>query len=91
MSHPYVSLTKEQLLKQKAECEKIGMSCTDIDAELKQREQEELRDKRDSESLSISHKALSISREAKNIAVIAMILSTTIAIIAIIIALWTKK
>jgi uncharacterized membrane protein YvbJ len=84
MSHPYVSLTKEQLLKQKAECEKIGMSCTDIDAELKQREQEELRDKRDSESLSIS-------REAKNIAVIAMILSTTIAIIAIIIALWTKK
>jgi hypothetical protein len=41
MSHPYASHTKEQLLKRKTECEKIGMPCPDIDAELKKRELEE--------------------------------------------------
>ena len=50
-----------------------------------------LRDSREAESLSISRKALSISREAKNIAIAAMLLSAIIAIIAIIITLWTKK
>lgn len=51
----------------------------------------EERDKRDAETLSLSRKALSVSRDAKVIAIISIVLSTIIAISAIIVTLLVEK
>ena len=91
MLHWYSSLSKEELLKQKDICKGIGLPCPDIDAELKQREQEELLDKREEITLSNARIARSEARKERIIQISAIILSIATAIGIAIFQWLTKK